>query len=149
MGPIPNPHFCFQKFNKLKIILYGNIPIKSILNKYDNIPLKNNLNYYDYAQTISKFDEVKKSEIFYKIPYIKDEPIAVIFKSIDQKINYPVAGYNFGNFAKFENKLFNEFPELKNKNIYYILNGIIIDKSGSLKDNKINNGANILINYIE
>ena len=51
--------------------------------------------------------------------------------------------------SKFENKLFNEFPELKNKNIYYISNGIIIDKSGSLKDNKIKNGANILINYNE
>jgi hypothetical protein len=84
-----------------------------------------------------------------KIPFITDEPIAVIFKSIDQIINYPVAGYNFDTFAKFENKLFNEFPELKNKNIYYISNGIIIDKSGSLKDNKIKNGANILINYNE
>ena len=80
-----------------------------------------------------------------KFPFITEEPIAVIFKSIDQNIIYPVAGYNFDNFSKFENKLLNEFPELKYKNIYYISNGITIDKSGSLKDNKIKNGANIYL----
>ena len=126
---------------------YDNIPKKKLINDYDNIPKKKLLNDYDYEKTESKFAQVKNSDISTKIPYIADEPIAVVFKSIDQTINYPVAGYNFDNFSKLENKLFNEFPDLKNKNIFYISNGIIIDKSSSLKDNKIKNGTNILIYY--
>ena len=114
-----------------KVILEQYIYREKILSEENK---NNNSNYEINEDIISNF---------------KQEPIAVIFKSIDQKITYPVAGYNSDKFSKFEEKLFNEFPELKNKNIYYIINGNVVDKLGNLKDNKIKNGTNILINYID
>ena len=61
------------------------------------------------------------------------------------EIYYPVAGYNLDNFSKFEKKLFREYPELKKKKIYYLAGGKRVNESETLKYNKINNGAIILI----
>ena len=52
-------------------------------------------------------------------------------------------------FSKLEEKLYLEFPELQHNNIYFISNGNPINRVMSLKQNKIKNGAIILINYYE
>ena len=110
-------------------------------NNNDNKNDKDKNSYQQNLNNNNKEDEkIKLSEI-------KNDPIAVIFISIDQNITYPVAGYDSDNFSKFEEKLFLEYPELKNKNIYYLANGSTVDKSGSLESNKIKNGTNILINF--
>ena len=69
----------------------------------------------------------------------------MIFRSTDWNINYPVAGYNLDYFSKFEQKLFREYPELKKKKIYYLAGGKRVNESETMKYNKINNGAIILI----
>ena len=53
---------------------------------------------------------------------------------------------NLSYFQKIEIKLFEVFPELKPKNIYYLANGNTINKISTLKENKIKNGDTILIN---
>ena len=75
--------------------------------------------------------------------------IAVIFTSDDQKINFPVSCSLFDKFTTIEEKLFNNFPELKTKNFYYLVNGGIIDKNLTLEQNKIKNSDTILINFID
>ena len=50
-------------------------------------------------------------------------------------------------FEKVEQELYEEYPELKNKEITFLLNGGAINTSGTLKQNKIKNSAIILINY--
>ena len=75
--------------------------------------------------------------------------IAVMFKSADQQINLSLACNNSDKFSIIEEKLFNEFPELKSKNIYYLANGNTVNKTSTLKQNKIKNGDTILINYID
>ena len=80
-------------------------------------------------------------------PQITDNIIAVNFMSSDQLINYPIGGLKTDNFSTIEEKLFNEFPELRNKSIYFITNGNIIDRTATLEQNNIKSGNSILIEY--
>ena len=75
-----------------------------------------------------------------------EKVIAVNFISKDEKINYPMACLSSEMFEKVEERLYHEFPELREKNIYFMANGNIIDKSASLEQNKIKKGNIILIN---
>jgi hypothetical protein len=79
----------------------------------------------------------------------KEKLIAVIFKSTDQYVNYIIPCHIDDQFSIIENKLFCEYPALKDRKIFFTINGCIIDKSVSLEENKIKNGTVILINYIE
>ena len=79
----------------------------------------------------------------------KEKLIAVIFKSTDQYVNYIIPCHIDDQFSIIENKLFCEYPALKDRKIFFTINGGIIDKSVSLKENKINNGTVIEIYYFE
>ena len=79
----------------------------------------------------------------------KEKIISIMFFIIDQNIHYPIPCSESDSFSKIENKLFEEFPELKSKNIYYLANGNTVNKTSTLKQNKIKNGDTILINYID
>ena len=71
--------------------------------------------------------------------------IAVNFTSLDQKINYPMACKKTDIFENIVVKLYNEFPNLKNKKIYFIANGNVVNRSLTFEQNKIKNGSTILI----
>ena len=75
-----------------------------------------------------------------------EKVFAINFISTDEKINYPMACLSSEKFEKVEERLYQEFPELRQKNIYFMANGNIIDKSASLEQNKIKKGNIILIN---
>ena len=116
-----------------------NCDIKEIFNnsdKLDYLTISDNEISFDIHKLISK-DETKEKiiSIMYFIP--------------DKNIHYPIPCNKSDSFAKIENKLFEEFPELKSKNIYYLANGNTVNKTATLKENKIKNGDTILINYID
>ena len=71
--------------------------------------------------------------------------IAVNFTSLDQKINYPMACKKTDIFENIVVKLYNEFPNLKYKKIYFIANGNVVNRSLTFEQNKIKNGSTILI----
>ena len=75
--------------------------------------------------------------------------ISVMFFIPDKNIHYSIACNDSDFFSTIEKKLFAEFPELKSKNIFYIANGNVIDKSLTIKENKIKNSTSILLNYID
>ena len=78
-----------------------------------------------------------------------EKPIAIIFISTDQQIHYALPCNRWDLFSSIENELYIEYPELKNKNICFIANGQVINKSETLEQNKIKNSTTILINYID
>ena len=80
---------------------------------------------------------------------INETIIAVNFISLKGNINYPMACKNTDIFSKIEEKLYNEFPQLKSQNIYFIANGNVVDKSSTFEQNKIKNGSSILIEEIK
>ena len=79
----------------------------------------------------------------------KEKIISIMFFIPEQNIHYPIPCNEFDSFSKIENKLFEEFPELKSKNIYYLANGNTVNKTTTIKENKIKNGDTILINYLD
>ena len=79
----------------------------------------------------------------------KENSISIMFFIPDKNIHYPIPCNEFDTFSKIEIKLFEEFPELKSKNIYYVVNGNTVNYASTLKDNKIRNGDTILINFAD
>ena len=77
-----------------------------------------------------------------------EKTITIMFFIPDQNIHYPISCFESDSFTTIEQKLFNEFPELKSKNIYYLACGSVVDTNLTLEQNKIKNGNTILINYI-
>ena len=75
--------------------------------------------------------------------------ISIMFFISEQNIHYPIPCNDSDSFSKIEFKLFEEFPELKSKNIYYLANGNTLDKTSTLKQNKIKNGDTILVQLID
>jgi hypothetical protein len=74
--------------------------------------------------------------------------IAVIFSSLTYNINFPMACKKTDIFSKIEIKLYQEFPELKNKKLYFISGGRTVNKHWTFEENKIKNGSTILIQEI-
>ena len=75
--------------------------------------------------------------------------IAVIFTSSDQRYNFAMSCSLSDKFTTIEEKLINNFPELKSKNFYYLANGDTIDKNLTLGQNKIKSSNTIIINFID
>ena len=78
-----------------------------------------------------------------------EEIIAVNFVSLNKTINYPMACRKTDVFSKIEKKLYQEFPNLKSKKIYFVANGNVVNRSYTFEQNKIENGNTILINECE
>ena len=76
-----------------------------------------------------------------------DEHIIVVqFISNEQKINISISCRDTDNFIKCKEKLYDEYPELKNKNFYFyfLTKGYLIKQNATLEENGIENGDVIL-----
>ena len=102
-------------------------------NELDYLTLSNNRIITDNKKLISKYQN----------------SISIMFFISEQNIHYPIPCNDSDSFSKIEFKLFEEFPELKSKNIYYLANGNTLDKTSTLKQNKIKNGDTILVQLID
>jgi hypothetical protein len=71
--------------------------------------------------------------------------IAVNFVSLEQNISYPMACKKTDIFANIEKKLYDEYPKLKSKNLYFIASGNYVNRSLTFEQNKIQSGSTILI----
>ena len=104
------------------------------------------IEYVPYIQ--NKYGEIYlyKKETINDSSIISEKIIAINFISTGHNINLPMACKKTDIFLNIEKKLFDEYPELKSKKLFYIANGNVIDKYISLEQNKIKNGNSILIN---
>ena len=76
--------------------------------------------------------------------------IVVHFKSMDQKVDYPISCKNTDIFVRIEEKLYKEFPEYKEySKTFFTVNGTPIKRFKSMEDNKIKEGDKIIINNLE
>jgi hypothetical protein len=76
----------------------------------------------------------------------KSNKCIIQFISIDQLVNVIITCKITDNFSLLKEKLYADFPELKNKNIYFTAHGDVINETASLEENKIKNDTSILIN---
>ena len=105
-------------------------------NELDNAIISDNQNSTDIHKSIPKNEKNEKT-------------IAIMFFILDKNIHYPIPCNESDSFSKIENKLLEEFPELKSKNIYYLVSGNTVDKTLTLKENRIKNGDTVLVEFIE
>ena len=71
--------------------------------------------------------------------------MSIIIKSKDEKILFSIICKNSENFLRIEKELYEQYPEYRNENNYFIPNGNKIDKSKTLDENKIKNNSIITL----
>lgn len=95
----------------------------------------------DIDKLNKKIDELKKK---------LEKWITLTFSSRNGYINdYAIKCKNLDEFQTIKEKLYAAFPNLKNKNYIFIVNGHTIDESKTLEENNINSDASIIINPID
>jgi uncharacterized ubiquitin-like protein YukD len=98
-------------------------------------------------------NEALKNELYIVKKKVKEltdreeKTIAVVFISLDKRLHFPMSCKISDIFEKLEEKLYLEYPDLRNKNIFFIAKGNIVKKNLKLEENNIKNGDHILINF--
>ena len=96
-------------------------------------------------QTIPIYNKEEPIEVKNEPVKPKRQIIGIQFISTDQNVNFITSCKITDIFSDIEKKLYLEYPELKNKNIFFLVNGNIIEKSNTIEKNKINHQNCILI----
>ena len=121
-----------EKLKNLNNTFYSNINKDKIKELYEEIRAKDKI--------ISNFP-VKLSA--------GEQLLSVIFVSLDQKIHYSAICKNTDKFSKIENLLYDAFPEYKESENQFFVNGNKVNKYKSLDFNKIKNNDIITLKKID
>ena len=72
--------------------------------------------------------------------------LVISFKSLEQKrdISFPCQKSDI--FVRIEEKLYNEYPNYKDLNTYFTVNGIFIKRFRSIVENNLKNNDKIILN---
>ena len=106
-------------------------------NKYNEIDKLNN--------------EIKNLKLNYNINENVNinEILSIQFKSIDQKVDISYACKKDDVFVRIEEKLYNEYPEFKDLNTYFTVNGRVVKRFRTMLENDIRNNDKIILNIYE
>ncbi len=69
----------------------------------------------------------------------EEKMMSIIFISIDQNIHYSIICKNTDIFSNIEKKFYDKYPEYKNTQNEFIINGNKVDRLKNIDDNKIKN----------
>ena len=69
----------------------------------------------------------------------------IYFTSTDQKVHLPIPFIKTDIFAEVEEKLYKEFPEYRETNNTFIVNGRQILRFKTVEENKIKNNTPVLL----
>ena len=117
-----------------------------------NISSNNQNNSIDYMINKLKNKDSKISELKEKIkryPFIlenNETMLSIIFSSIDEKVNYSLICKNTDTIHKLEEKLYKEYPDLSERENYFLFKGQLINKFETFEKNEIKNGDTIILN---
>ena len=118
------------------------------MNNISNI--QNNSNDILIKLIKEKEDTIKElKEKIQRYPFVleKNEKImSIIFSSVNQKVNYSMVCKNTDTINKLEAKLYEEYPNLSERENYFLCKGIVLNKFQSFEKNHIKNGDIILLN---
>ena len=107
------------------------------INEYNKIQeFKNLTNDNNYINKIKELEkEIEKYKNYCLLP--GEELITINFISIEQTINFNTFAKETDNFAKLEASLYENYPQLKETENYFLVNGMKVNKHRTLEDNKI------------
>ena len=104
---------------------------------------------YQYFRNLPENEKISK--VYHKLNQQinqnknKDEAIAVHFISNNQMINYCLPSYPDELFSDVVDKLYEKFPDYKNKSCFFISDGKIMKLNFSMKQNEYKSGDKILV----
>ena len=84
-----------------------------------------------------------------RYPFIleKNEKImSIIFSSVDQNVNYSMVCKNTDTIHKLEERLYKEYPNLSERENYFLCKGKLINKFQTFEKNNIKDGDIIILN---
>ena len=73
----------------------------------------------------------------------------ILFKSVDHKVDIGFSCQDSDIFVRIEEKLYNEYPDYKDLNTYFTVNGLAIKRFRSIKENNLKNFDKIILNVYE
>ena len=139
--------------NNLNLEKEKNINLNVQLNLYMNKVNELNSKIISLETTIKKYynEELNKSKSSSNLEDCKpgEKIMAINFISTNQKVNYCLLCKNTDIFVRLEEKLYDEYPEYKEENTYFTVNGNAIKRFKSMQDNKIKNSDIIILNIYE
>ena len=116
------------EINELKLALTNkNNVINNLNNEMENLRLNNNKN----------------------ILVDKNEMLVIQFKSIDQKVDMSYECQKNDTFVRIEERLYDDYPQFKDLNTYFTVNGRVVKRVRNMIDNEIRNHDKILLNRCE
>ena len=129
--------------------------LKNQLNKINNL----NNNYLSLIKKLQNNLNEKEKELYQLKNNLNSNQIktntenkwgfAIVFRSNDQTINYPMICNAKDCISRLEEELYNEFPKYKDYNTYLTCNGIILKRFRTVGENNIKKGDAILVNILE
>ena len=117
----------------------------------NNISNIQNNSYDKLINLINEKENIIKDlkEKIKRYPFVleKNEKImSIIFSSVNQKVNYSMVCKNTDTINKLEAKLYEEYPNLSERENYFLCKGKLLNKFQSFETNHIKNGDIILLN---
>jgi len=107
------------------------------------------LEYLDLSNSPQLNEELNKNLNMFNKSNLGNKKNCIVFKSEDENINFTVLYENSDIFSKIEKELYLKYPDLKYKNIYFLLNGNEINSTCTLEENGIKNGDVVYIKEIK
>ena len=123
------------------LLLNNNINLVKVIGIHKNADTEKKINGGTFIGEIFKEIKIKK-EVNKET---NERLIEIKFCSTDKDINYPIICKDTDNFLKLKEKLYLEYPLLKNNFNCFLINGNIINESENLIKNGIKNGDSIII----
>ena len=98
-----------------------------------------------------QIEKLKSKNMQTNLEYINpgEKILAILFNSIDQKVNKAIACKNTDIFVRIEEILYEDYPEYKDVNTYFTVGGKIIKRFKSIQENNIKYSDIILLNIYE
>ena len=118
-----------QLKNKEKTIESLNTQLSNKINELNNIKNRVNNNNDDLVNVINPGEKT----------------IAALFISSDQKIQYAISCKNTTPFVRIEEKLYEEYPEYKETDNYFLHGGAVIKRFKTVEENHIKSGKAIIL----
>ena len=112
-------------------------------NKYNNkfICYKCKYKFTSFKECIPGYNDEENQVTVYNSQRI----MAINFSSNDQRINFPISCTERDIFKNIENRLYEEYPDYRQKKCFFLVNGRNIETPKSIAENKIKNGDNIIV----
>jgi len=130
-----------ETINKLKDSLNDNIHQNANLN--ENL-MRRNIEIEELKKEMEQL-KLKLSKFPFELSE-KEELVSIIITTIDERVNSCFLCKNTDKFIKIEKEFYNKYPQYKNLDNYFTINGNKINPELSLDENKIKNN-NIVIFY--